>query len=882
VQMKIGRWMRQTWYLLNRRRFERELEREMTAHRDSMGEPHRFGNTLQLREAAADAWGWRWIDELSLDLRYGARQLVRAPGFAATAILTLSLGIGATTAIFSVVNSVLLRPLPVRDPDRLAILGDTVRKELSSSYPVWQQIRDRRGLFDGAAAMAAERLNLASGGEARFVQGLFVSGEFFSVLGVRPALGRTLSPEDDRRGGGPDGPVTVISHDFWQRRFGGSRDVLGQSLRLDSIAFTIVGVTTAGFFGIDVGQRFDVAVPLGTEPLMRGVDSSLDSPLRNWLTIMVRLRGDQTSEAGTAIVRGLQPQIRTALISGIPGELRPVVLATPWTLRQATTGHSNLHSQYRLPLFVVFGVVGLVLLIACANIANLLLARTVARLHEMSIRTAIGASRARLVRMLLAEAAVMASLGTVLGIALSTWLSQLLVRQVSTGSNATPVAITLDGRVLLFATALSVVTIVLFGVAPAWQSARADPARALGDQGRGRVGTPRSRLTASLVGAQLALSLVLVVAAGLFLRTFVALASQDLGFSTDRLIVVDVTAPMTRYTLPQLVDVYERVRDAVARVPGVERAALSDITPIGGSSRNGVVQVPGAETLPANERLVMLNVVTHGWFETYGTRLIAGRDFAPTDGATATRVAVVNEAFARRFWKDASPVGRTVDIGGGGSRISLTIIGLVEDAVYRSVRDPAPPTLYTSAAQRSAARPWTRLSVLSARDSPALLTRNIETAIREVDPALSLEFTRLAEQVGASMTRERLVAVISGAVGALALSLACVGLYGITAYAVSRRRAEIGVRLALGARPLTVVRLVMRGLTGPLIGGITVGAVLSVWLAQFIGTLTWGVDARDPVTFAVAATTLAAVGALAGWLPARRASRIDPIVVLRE
>jgi predicted permease len=880
--MRIARWARQAWYLVNRRRFERELEREMAAHRASMAEPHRFGNTLQLREAAADAWGWRWLDEMTLDLRYGVRQLVRAPGFAATAILTLTLGIGATTAIFSVVNSVLLRPLPVRDPDRLAILGDTVRKELSSSYPVWQQIRDRRELFDGAAALATERLNLASGGEAQFVQGLFVSGEFFSVLGVRSALGRTLGPDDDRRGGGPDGPVAVISHDFWQRRFGSSPDVLGRPLRLDSVAFTIVGVTPAAFFGIDVGQRFDVAVPLGTEPLMRGVDSSLDSPLRNWLTIMVRHRGDQTPEAGTAILRGLQPQIRDSLVSGIPEGLRAVVLATPWTLREAASGHSDLHSQYRLPLLVVFGVVGLVLLIACVNIANLLLARTVARLHEMSIRTAIGASRARLVRMLLAEAAVLAMVGTVLGIALSTWLSQLLVRQVSTGSNVAPVGVTLDGRVLLFATALSVITVVLFGVAPAWQSARADPAGALGEEGRGRVGTRRSRLTASLVGAQLALSLVLIVGAGLFLRTFAALASQDLGFRTDRLIVVDVTPPMTRYTLPQLVDVYERVRDAVARVPGVERAALSDITPVGGSSRQAVVEVPGAETLPDGERMVMVNVVSERWFATYGTRLLAGRDFAPADGPTAPRVAVVNEAFARRFWKDGSPVGRTVGVGGPGSRISLEIIGLVEDAVYRSVRDPAPPTLYTSTVQRSAARPRTRLTVLSAHDSPALLTRSIEAAIREIDPALSLEFNRLADQVGAAMSRERLVAVISGAFGTLALSLACVGLYGITAYAVSRRRAEIGVRLALGAGPSRVIRLVMRGLTWPLAGGIAVGAVLSVWLAQFVGTLTWGVEARDPLTFAVAATILAAVGALAGWLPARRASRIDPVAVLRD
>jgi predicted permease len=880
--MTFGHWMRRIWYLLNRRRFDRDLEREMAAHRASMADPLRFGNTLQLRERAADEWGWRWLDDISGDVRYGVRQLVRAPGFAATALLTLTLGIGATTAIFSVVNSVLLRPLPVRDPERLAILGDTVRKELSSSYAVWEQIRGRHELFDGALALSAERLNLASGGEAQFVEGLFVSGEFFSVLGVQPALGRTLGPEDDRRGGGPGGPVAVISHDFWQRRFGASPSVLGQSLRLDSVAFTIVGVTAPGFFGTDVGRRFDVAVPLGTEPLVRGVDSSLDLPTRNWLTIIVRLRNRQTTEAGTAIFREIQPQIREALVSDIPEGLRAVVLKDPWTLRSAASGHSNLHSQYRLALFVLFVVVGLVLLIACANIANLLLARNVARVHEMSIRMAIGASRARLVRMLLAEATVLAMLGTMLGVTLSTWLGPLLVRQLSTRSNVVSLDLTLDGRVLLFATVVSMMTAMLFSVAPAWQSARADPAAALGEQSRGRVASGRSRITASLVGAQLAFSLVLVVGAGLFLRTFVALASQDLGFRTDRVLIVDVTAPMTRYTLPQLVDVYERVREAVARLPGVERAAISDITPVGGMSRNGFVDVPGAETLPQSDRLVMFNVISPGWLATYGTRLLAGRDFAQTDGPTTPYVALVNESFARRFWKDATAVGRTVGVGGPGATMRLEIIGVIEDAVYRSVRDPAPPTLYTSSRQRARARPWTRLSILSTLDSPAALTRRIEAAIRDVDPLLSLEFNPLAEQVAAAMSRERLVASIAGAFGALALMLACVGLYGITAYAVSRRRAEIGVRLALGAARSNVVGVVMRGLTWPLVGGITAGAVLSVWLGQFVGALTWGVQARDPVTFAAAATLLATVGVLAGWLPARRASRIDPMTALRE
>jgi putative ABC transport system permease protein len=299
-------------------------------------------------------------------------------------------------------------------------------------------------------------------------------------------------------------------------------------------------------------------------------------------------------------------------------------------------------------------------------------------------------------------------------------------------------------------------------------------------------------------------------------------------------------------------------------------------------SRNGFVDVPGAETLPLGDRLVMFNVISPDWLATYGTSLIAGRDFAETDGPTTPYVALVNEAFARRFWKDATPVGRTVGVGGPGSRMRLEVIGVVEDAVYRSVREPAPPTLYTSTLQRAAARPWTRLSILPMIDSPALLTRRIEAAIREVDPALSLEFNPLAEQVAGAMSRERLVAAVAGAFGALALLLACVGLYGITAYAVSRRRSEIGVRLALGAARSNVIGVVMRGLTWPLVGGITAGGTLSLWLSQFIATLTWGVHARDPLTFLGATTLLATVGALAGWLPARRASRMDPVAALRE
>ncbi len=402
--MKIGLWARRIWYLVNRRRFERELEREMNDHRALTHEVRRFGNTLRLREEAADVWGWRWLDDLVRDCRHAIRQLCQSPAFAAAAILTLTLGIGANTAIFSVVNSLLLRPLPVQDPDRLAVLGDAVREGMSWSHPVWEQIRSKPELFEGTFASSAERLNLARGGEAQFVEGLWVSGEFFGVLGVQPVLGRMFTTDDDKRGGGPDGPVAVISHDFWRRRFGSAANVLGQLLVLDSVAFTIVGVSPPAFFGTDVGQRFDVAIPIGTESLLRGIDSSLGLPTRNWLRIMVRLRPDQTVEAGTATLRGIQAQIREVVLAAVPEGLRAVVLKEPLTLRSASRGRSALRDRYGRALAVLLGIVGLVVLIACVNIANLMLARAVARRHEMSVRIAVGASRTRLARMLLAEA----------------------------------------------------------------------------------------------------------------------------------------------------------------------------------------------------------------------------------------------------------------------------------------------------------------------------------------------------------------------------------------------------------------------------------------------------------------------------------------------
>jgi predicted permease len=878
---RIADWTRRLWFLLNRRALERDLSREMAAHRASMDDPRRFGNTLRLREEAADVWGWRWLDELECDVRSGVRQMVRAPGVAAIAILTLTLGIGANAAIFSVVNALLLRPLPVHDPDRLAVLGDLERESRSWSNPVWEGLRDRSQLFESAFAWSAEPLNLNRGGPADPVNALWVSGGFFETLGVRPVAGRVITGTDDRRGGGQAGPVAVLSDRFWRRRFGAAPDVIGRTLLVESAPFTIIGVAAPGFSGLEVGRDFDVALPLGTEPLVHGRESSLDVPLRNWLQIGARLTTGRTLEASQLAVRAIQQDLRQATLPGVPPPLAGMHLSSPLVLTPVAAAQSDFRDRYARAVVVLLVVVALVLLVACVNVANLLVARGAARRHEMSVRLAVGGSRMRLSRMLLVEALLLGVIGATLGWALSFWLAPMLVRQLSTAGSPVFMDLAADWRLLAFIGVVALTTTAVFGIVPAWRSTRARPADALVEQ-RGRNVSVRSPLATPLLAAQLALALVLVAGAGLFIRTFVALATHDVGFAKDRVLVVSVAAPMTKYTLEQLVGVYERVRQAVAAVPGVGRASLSDITPLGGSSRQAPVQVPGAAAAPIADRLAWVNVVSPGWMATYDTRLLAGRDLADTDRAQTVPVALVNQAFARRFLGGANPVGRTIDTGVPGSVIRYEIVGLVEDAVYRSLRDPVPPTFYTSTAQRAAARPFANVSARTEAGSPAALSRGIAAAIAGVDPDLTLRVRSISEHVDAAMNQERVVALLSGAIGALALFLAGIGLYGVTGYAVSRRRQEIGVRMALGAARADIVYLIVGAMFRPVIVGLLVGSLACAWLMRFVDALVWGVPPRDPAAVAAAATVLAVVTFLAAWIPVRRASGLDPARALRD
>jgi predicted permease len=818
------------------------------------------------------------------DVRDALRALRATPVISAVAVLSLALGIGANTAIFSIVNTLSLRSLPVRDPQRLVLLEG----RRSWTNPIWEQIRDRQDrLFDSAFAWTDTRFNLSASGGTRFVNGIWASGRFFDVLGVRALLGRTFTPADDVRGGGAHGPVAVISYAFWQRHFGATADVVGRSLVLDLTTFTIIGVTPPGFFGPSVGRAFDVAIPLGTEPLLRPGGSALDQRSFWWLKIMARLKPGQTAAQATAALRGVQPQIREATL---PPNWRPEALkrylADAFTLAPAATGWSRLREEYARPLRAVMVVVALVLLIACANIANLLLARATARRHELSVRLALGASRWRLARQLLSESLLLSGIGAGLGLGFAAWGSALLVRQLSTGGNDVFLDLSLDWRVLGFTAAVAVGTAILFGTVPALRAARVEPNEAIKEQGRGVAGERRTGFGGALVVGQVALSLVLVVAAGLFVRTFSALSHLDLGFDRDNVLVVDVGSSQIDLKPAGQAALFDRLLRSVAAVPGVAHASLSVITPASGAMWNGVVDVPGAPAMTEEERTVCLNFVTPDWFATYGTPILAGRAFDDHDRDGSRPVAIVNEAFARRFLDGASPIGRTVRRRGqpGRAMPSREIVGLARDAVYTFPRDPIPPTMYLPLAQpgEDGRTPWVALSVRSAGGSPARLAGSVVAAMAGVDRHLALTVRLLADQVSESLLQERLVAMISGFFGALALLLAGIGLYGVTAYAVSRRRAEIGIRLALGAQPGGVIRLVLRRVALLVGAGVVVGGVASLWAARFAGSLLYGLQPRDPVTLAAAAAVLAGVGALAGWLPARRASRIDPARALRE
>jgi len=889
--------------LLRPRTVDREIDEELRLHLERQVEAYEragldhaaavrrarleFGGIEQIKEEYRDALGVRLFDDAWRDVRLAVRTLRTAPIVSAVAVLSLTLGIGANTAIFSIVNSLLLRALPVHEPARLAII--TEDDGLTSwTNPIWEDIRGRPDLFAGTLAWEGERFDLAQGGEAQMIDGLWASGSFFDVLGVSPFAGRLLKLDDDRRGGGPSGAVAVISYPFWQRHFNGAPDAIGRQLTLNRLPFTIVGVTPPGFFGPDVGGKFDVVIPLGAEPLVRGKDTGLDDHWYWWLNIMVRTKPGQTIDAAAAVLASVQPQIRRATFQPINGAAQGDLdsyMNRRMTLTPAATGHSPLRDRYQRPLLTIQVVVGLVLLVACANIANLLLARATARRHELGVRLALGAPRWRLAQQLLIESLVLACAGAAGGILFARWAGRAIVAQLSTHTNLVFLDLAADWRVLGFTSSVTVLTALVFGTVPALRASRYAVMDSMKEGGRPFGGDRRPGAASGRVVAQIALSLMLVVVAGLVTRTFLSLATRSLGVDADPVLLVRITAPPTRIAAGDRGRLFDRVRAAAAAVPGAAKVAVSVIPPItGGGVWNTRVNVEGAPPLPERQRATFVNAVTPQWFAAVGTPLLAGRSFTAADLAGRPPVAIVNHEFARRFSLGEDPVGRVILRQEPGSRgqARVEIVGHAADAVYRLLRDPMPATMYLPFAQQEPLGASVTLSVRAAGVPPESLTRSIEAAIAGVSRDLVLTFRPLADQISATLIQERLLARLSGFFGMLALLLAGLGLYGITAYAVTCRRGEIGIRIALGAAPGSVMRLVLSRVLLLVSLGTVGGIGGSVWAVQFVARLLYAVEPRDPATLVGSVLVLSAVAAFAGWLPARRAARIDPAQVLRE
>lgn len=834
------------------------------------------------------------------DLRLAVRSLRATPIVTAVAVLSLALGIGANTAIFSLVDTLILKALPVVEPQQLAVISDA-RADTGGftagwTFGIWDQIHKRRQPFDGACALTTDRVNLAQGGgETQPVDTLYASGDYFSTLGVQALLGRTFTAADDVPGGGKDGPVAVISYSLWQQRFSGSGTIVGTLLVVERVPFTIIGVTPPSFFGTEIGRATDIMLPLSAEPLIRGKDSRI-GPDRGFyaLTVLLRLKPGQSVETATTIIRGLQPQIREAAMPAyLPPGAQKEFLKDAMNVQPAGSGISRLRTRYERPLVAVFVVVGLVLLIACANIANLQLARTTARRHELSVRLALGASRWRLVRLWLVESLLLSGIGAALGLIFASWFSRALVAQLSTATNRVVVNLSLDWRLLGFTAAIAVGTAVVFGTLPALRAAHVAPIEALKEQGRGTSSDARVSLSSGLVITQVALSLVIVVAAGLFVRTFEKLATLPLGFDSDRVLLVNVDVARTRVPQDERLPFFNRLVADAAAVPGVAKAAVSRQTPVAGV---GLVEMIRTSDEPASFEVMKngklspngsyANYISPGFFTTYGMPFKAGRDFDGRDTKGAAPVIIVNDTFVRKFLNGKNPVGAAIAFERGQAAPSLkTIVGVVADATYNGLRADASPVAYSTLAQFD----WPvsipadlTMSIRAATGSPLLLARSVSAALLATDHDLVLTFRPMTDQVSASLTQERVIAMLAGFFGALALLLAGLGLYGVTTYAVSRRRTEIGIRMALGAEPGSVIRLVLSRVT-MLVGiGVVVGAGISLWASKFVATLLYGLEPRDPVTLVGAAVVLGTVGALAGWIPAYRASRIDPAEVLRD
>jgi predicted permease len=846
-----------------------------------------FGGIDQVKEEYREARGISFLETLVQDIRYGLRILGRTPVITFVAILSLALGIGANTAIFSLIDTVMLRMLPVQKPEELIqVLRKSPRagSEPTSSFtnPLWEQVRDHQDIFSGAFAWEDTHFDLSKGGAVHLANGLFVSGDYFKTLGVRPVAGRLMNAADDQRG---CQGVAVLGYGFWQEQFGAAESAIGSTISLDHHIFQIVGVTAPGFYGVDIGQKFDVAIPICSAALFDGKSSRLEHRSWWWLNIIGRAKPGMSEEQLKARLDVIAPQI---FGGAVPQDWNPeeqkdflnrTLLAVP-----ASAGTSGLRRQFGEPLNILMSVVGLVLFIACANIASLMLARAAARNKEIAVRKVLGASRGRLIRQLLTECILLSSAGAALGILFARWGNALLVRYISTGSNQVFLDLSLDGRVLVFTAVIAVLTGTLFGVLPALRSTRVSLSSAMkGSQAEESEHGARFRPGRWIVASQVALSLVLLVTAGLFLRSFVKLITLDIGFDRDNVLLVSANLKTAKVPPDRYLATFEDLEKRLRSLPGVVSAGRSIMTPISGFEWNNNVHVDSPDAPTGDEALVDFNFVSPGYFQTLRTPILAGRGFDGRDTKTAPQVAIINQTMVQKFFHGANPTGKYFKLDPwkpGEPAPVIEVVGVIKDSKYESLRENTPPTAFFPITQIPEMDESATFELRSLTP-PAGLIPAVQESAAAVNKEIPLQFRTLAKQVDDSLVQERLLATLSGFFGGLALLLAMIGLYGALSYAVTMRRTEFGVRMALGALPGSILRIVMKDVAVVLSAGLLSGAAISFVAVRLLEKLLFGLAARDPLTIATAIVVLSAVALLAAYLPARRAMRVDPMVALR-
>jgi len=836
------------------------------------------------------------METLFKDIKYGFRGLLKRKGFAAIAVLTLALGIGANTAIFTLVNAVMLKSLPVQKPEELVLFTDNTSTGTSVedsprtgvwqrfSYASYEYFRDHDQSFQGIAAtrsgesrLSVRRTDEQANAAARG-WGYLVSGNYFSVLGVRAMRGRVLTPEDDKTGAEP---AAVISHKYWEKELNSDPRVVGRTFIINGTNFTVVGITPPEFFGERVRRPPDFWLPLSFHPQIELQESFLTDKQVYWLNLFGRLKpGVSLDQANANVNLLLRQHLSEEAGSQLTEQRQQGIQNTYVTLVSGEGGISRLRRNYSKPLQMLMAIVGMVLLIACANVGSLLLSRAASRNAEISLRMALGATRWRIIRQLLTESMLLAIVGGVCGVLLAQWGVTVLVKLVAEGS---PLDTRPDVGVLLFTAGVSIVAGILFGLIPAIQASKTNLSAAMKERSRTRSGFMRLSLSSLMIVMQIGLSMVLLTGAGLFARSLVNLQAENVGFDRNNVLLLRIDAKLAGYKPAELPTLYQQIIDRVGALPQVRSVSMATYAPMSGSRRSSSIRIAGYTPQPGEDQIVEELLVGPRYAETLGVPLLRGREIEVRDTAASQRVAVVNAAFVERFFKDQNPIGRSFtfddDTDNGAF---LEIVGVVGDIKSGDARDEIEPAVYRPILQIQDQAAFSCTIHVHTIADPSPLTGQVRQMINQIDDKLPIfDVITLSDQLSENLSQDRLIAQLVSFFGALALVLACIGLYGVMAHGVARRTNEIGIRMALGAKGGNIAWMILRETLYLVLGGLLIGVPAALLGARLISTQLFGMSPTDPVTLIAAAVILSLVALLAGYLPARRASRVNPLTALR-